>query len=207
MKLTSFNEIKIPIALLIVINTILIVVYALYDVHNALDLFLALAALFVLLAISTVYHLVLCLCTRKKSIKNAFKVPLYLLPAAFFLFVAIFFPRGFELPNQKSKLVSYDKKYTMEMNIKHNRWIVSIYDDQGKKLYSDDRSKFSGLLNVYWIWDQKDRLWLYNSDDAFVYYWVNTPKGWKKVCWGYESDNISHRFQPPKALYPKYDSD
>lgn len=205
MKTTGLNIAKPTAALLIGLNAIILVAYVLHGVQNALQMYFTLPMLYVLLAISSLYHAILWLSTRKKELRAVVRIPLYLLPVMLLVFPNIIIPAGtFDPPNQQPKLVSYDRKYTMKMDMKHNRWIVSIYDERGNKLYCDDNSSLRGQLNVYWTWDHDDRLWLYNSDDSFVYYWAKSPMGWKKVCWSSESDKNIRRFYPPKALYPKY---
>lgn len=204
MKTLGLVIAKLATALLVVANAVFLAAYLLYDVQNALQMYFILPVLYALLAISSLYHVILWLCTRKKELKIAVKIPLYLLPVMLLVFLNTIIPGPSNLPNQQSKLVSYDGKYTMKMDMKHSRWIVSIYDEMGKKLYSDDSSDFRGHLNVYWICDRSNRLWLYNSDDSFVYYWIEGPNGWKKVCWSSKSDKNTHHFYPPKALYPEY---
>lgn len=107
--------------------------------------------------------------------------------------------------NQMSPLASPDNQFTMKMNIEDGYWIVSIYDKSGRQLYRDDDDTFNGDLNVYWVWDHADRLWLCNSDDGNVYYWSRTPQGWEQTCWGHEHEHQgTETFRPPETLYPDY---
>lgn len=205
MKISWSNNTKLPTSLLIAVNAFLMMLFLMHDIQNALQTLFILPILITLLVISSIYHLILWLFLRRRELKFAIRLPLYLLPVIMLMFLEIILPDIASLPNQKPSLVSHDKKYIMKMDMLHNRWIVSIYDTDGKKLYSDNNSDFHGLFNVYWIWDNNNRLWLYNSDDSFVYYWIKSPNGWKKICWSTESDKKVHKFYPPKALYPKYD--
>jgi hypothetical protein len=71
--------------------------------------------------------------------------------------------------------------------------------------YKDIDSDFIGTLNVYWCWDNKDRVWLYNSDDSRVYFWSLDKDKWTKNRWGYgKRKEITPEIFPPKGLYPEY---
>jgi len=204
MKTSCLNISKPSTAFLIVTNFVVLLIYMLYDIQNAFQMYIVLPEIIVLLVLSSVYHVILWLFTRNKKLKSVVKISLYLLPVIMLVLLGILLSKILELPNQQPKLVSCDSKYTMYMDMKDNRWVASIYDEQGKKLYSDDNSDFHGQFNVYWTWDDDDRLWLYNSDDSLVYYWIRARGEWQKICWSTESDKNVHDFYPPKALYPKY---
>jgi hypothetical protein len=192
-------------AFLVIINALLLLGYAFYGTQNGLQMFFNIAIFVMLFVVASIYHLILWLCTRKRTLRNRVRIPLYILPAALVIIQCFALPKAPELPNQQPRLASGDKQYTMHMDMKDNRWTVSIYDRHGKKLYTDSDSDFRSQCNVYWMWDSENRLWLYNSDDSFVWYWTKTQTGWKKVYWGNGIEEKKESFYPPKALYPKYD--
>lgn len=189
---------------LIIINSILLFIYSIHGIQNGLQALFSLIVFAVLLIISSTYHLILWLIIRKRTLSWMVRTPLYLLPMIIIL-ISLLFPANLtELPNQKSKLISPSKQYTMNMDMEHNRWIVSISDTNGKLLYRDNNSDFVGHLNVYWIWDDKDRLWLFNSDDSRIYYWIPISSTWKKNLWSDEKNSKQDDFSPPMDLYPDY---
>jgi len=84
-------------------------------------------------------------------------------------------------------------------------WKVTISDRQGRQLYKDNASEFVGNLKVYWIWDEEDRVWLYNSDTSEVFYWELMGSEWIKVRWGYgKTKEMEGDLTPPSELYPPY---
>lgn len=116
-------------------------------------------------------------------------------------------------PNQEQPSVSPNGKYVVTVPIERNPnyrntpvWKVTICDTQGNRVYKDEDSHFVGHLNVYWIWDETDRLWLYNSDTGDVLLWEADRSGeWTKTKWGHgHTRTINRDLVPPEALYPDY---
>jgi len=108
-------------------------------------------------------------------------------------------------------LASPSGKYILTVPIERNPkdnnarvWKITIADSAGKQLYKDGSSKFVGHLNVYWVWDENDRVWLYNSDDGGVWFWEFDGTNWIKTYWGYGQDKreIDRKIDQPDALYP-----
>lgn len=113
--------------------------------------------------------------------------------------------------NQVQPLKSPSDKYIFTIPIERNPeydntrvWIVTISDLNGKQLYKDDSSEFVGCLNVYWCWDENDRIWLYNSDDGKVWFWELVDSNWIKTYWGFGKNNreIERDIDQPDSLYP-----
>lgn len=196
---------KPPVFILVLLHSVLLLAYALHGVQNGFQAIVSLYIFLIQLGISSVFHLIFWLATRKRSIKNVVRVPVYLLPVIVFLLLPLLLPDSPQLANQMSPLDSPSKRYKMKMEMKDNRWVVSVFDKSETQLYRDNDSTFLGQFNVYWVWDNADRLWLYNSDNGFVYYWMATPKGWTKVCWGAGHEQRSAgNFSPPETLCPDY---
>jgi hypothetical protein len=115
-------------------------------------------------------------------------------------------------PNQRQPSTSPSGKYVLTVPIEAGRksgsdgvWTVTICDSHGKQLYQDDDSNFIEALNVYWIWDDDDRVWLYNSDTSDVFVWELEAGKWTKARWGYGKNRQSRReIYPPPGLYPDY---
>ena len=77
-------------------------------------------------------------------------------------------------------------------------WTVTITGTNGVVEYEDTASRFAGWLMVYWGWDpQTNRLWLYNSDDGYIWRWELNGTKWVKIQG--EGD-----YRMPKHLLPHY---
>jgi hypothetical protein len=122
--------------------------------------------------------------------------------------------------NQTQPLVSPSGKYVLTVPITRSQkdigpigfgwpyWHVTIADQDGNILYADEEESFAGQFSVYWIWDDHDRAWLYNSDDGRVFFWRLSDGAWVKEKWGHgKSAEGNHGFAPPEALYPDYVKD
>ena len=112
-------------------------------------------------------------------------------------------------PNQRQPLTSPSEKFVLTVPIEERSgydarvWQVTISAGQGEQLYQDHDSEFVGNLQVYWVWDKEDRVWLYNSDTSEVFYWELTESEWVKVRWGYgRTKEVEGDLKPPSELYP-----
>lgn len=108
--------------------------------------------------------------------------------------------------NQVSPLVSPSGNYILAVPIvEENKngfttwWQIQISDKNNKLLYIDTEG-FPARFNVYWIWDENDMVWLYNSDDGNIYYWENKNNKWQKNLYDQNSDSI----EVPSDLLPGY---
>ena len=88
-------------------------------------------------------------------------------------------------PFQEQPLVSPSGKYVLTLPIEKaadtlHYWRVTISDRNGNVLFKDD-SEFPGRFNVYWTWDNADRVWLQNSDNGYTYYWkLDDENHWRR---------------------------
>ena len=112
------------------------------------------------------------------------------------------------MKNQTQHLPSRDGRYTVDVPIEKSAkkkgvfWKVTIRDHSGKQLYKDDDSDFIGYLNVYWLWDNRDRLWLYCSDEGTVFMWEMEKGRWIKRKWGTRNEPRTGREDsPPDGLF------
>jgi hypothetical protein len=116
------------------------------------------------------------------------------------------------LANQRQPLPSPSGKYVLTIPIETGShfsspgvWKVTIRDSEGSVLYKDEGSDFVGSLNVYWVWDDADRVWLYNSDNSHVYFWELQDGVWSKQDWGASRERqIDGVIAPPESVYPEY---
>ena len=99
--------------------------------------------------------------------------------------------RGQQIQNLKSPNQKYLVKIPIEnKELRFGRsetkrsltpvWIVSILNSKGEVIYRDEESRMIGTFNVYWGWDQNNRLWLYNSDNGKVWKWTLKEDTWIK---------------------------
>jgi hypothetical protein len=80
---------KLTTAFLIIINGVAILTYMLFGVQNALQMSFILPMVVVILAISSFYHVILWLFTRKKELKIVVRIPMYLLPVILLVFLGL----------------------------------------------------------------------------------------------------------------------
>jgi len=118
-------------------------------------------------------------------------------------------------PNQRQGAVSPSGRYVVQVPVEGERsasedsdpyvWVVTILDPDGTVLHRDEDSTFAGFFNVYWLWDDSDRLWLYNSDNGKFYFWELTDGNWEKQEWSYKWARENGRdITPPAGLQPDY---
>jgi len=113
--------------------------------------------------------------------------------------------------NLQQSLVSPNGRYTLSVLLEENQvnpeysgtkvWKVMISEAE-QVVYKDDGSEFVGNLMVYWLWDTEDRVWLYNSDTAEVYFWEFVDSEWTKTKWGAGQEcELDREIAPPADLY------
>ena len=74
-------------------------------------------------------------------------------------------------------------------------WRPKIFKDE-KEIFIEKENIYVGQLNIYWGWDDADALWVYNSDNGFVYKYSILPGG---VVRSTENVNVC-----PKWILPEY---
>ena len=90
-------------------------------------------------------------------------------------------------PNQTQNQVSPSGQYVLSVSRKYQSktkelvWMVTIKSKDGSLLYQDKDSTMWSGLNVYFGWDEQDRVWLYNSDDGGIWRWELANGSWTKM--------------------------
>jgi len=113
-------------------------------------------------------------------------------------------------PNKRQSQVSPSGKYVLNVPIERtgDRNLfgfgepyrhVKISDTKGSVLYRDHRKDFPGRFGTYWIWDEKDRAWIFGSDLGTFYYEC-TDGTWTRHGW--VKNNTEKSIEPPASLYP-----
>jgi hypothetical protein len=144
-------------------------------------------------------------CNVKRLMKNRFVSVVSLFVMMFLLFTGC---ADKKMKNQTQHLLSPNGRYTVDVPIDKSSgrkgvfWKVTISDHSGKQLYKDDDSDFVGQLNVYWLWDDRNRLWLYCTDEGTVFIWEREKGWWVKRKWGTRDDvRSSRKDSPPDGLF------
>ncbi|MGE5473893.1 MAG: hypothetical protein ACM3UU_06695 [Ignavibacteriales bacterium] len=214
LKPNNEKKIRLSIASLSCFISILFIFSIVYIRYPFLPIRAFYLFFFLVLFIPTLLlQVIVLLITRKIKIPPVMQFVLYLLPCIFIMILGHYQPELPQTVNEKSPSLSYSGKYVLTIPIDRNKnyndnfvWKITIKSKDGKLLYRDENSKFVGHLNVYWIWDSKDNVWLYNSDDGFVYYWTSMNGIWEKKKWGYgKNKQIEANIYPPAELYPYYE--
>lgn len=113
-------------------------------------------------------------------------------------------------PNKRQSQVSPSGKYVLNVPIERtgDRNLfgfgepyrhVTISDTKGNVLYRDHRKDFPGRFGTYWIWDEKDRAWIFGRDLGTFYYEC-TDGTWTRHGW--VKNNTEKSIEPPDFLYP-----
>jgi len=74
----------------------------------------------------------------------------------------------------------------------------------GKKLLlRDQNAPFRQNPHLYWLWDDADRLWVYDDAGKRVYYYQRQADAWRRHYWsGRRSAHPERDLLPPAGLYP-----
>jgi hypothetical protein len=204
---------KPPTWILIVLNVVFWVVYlaiVAFPTH-VLEALVLLIGGAITVGISAVGQMFVWLAIRRRRPHWALRTALFFVPTAILVILPFVIPRPPQKPNQTQSSTSPSGKYVLTLPIEANPayrnievWKVKISKPDGTVLYKDDASEFGGGFNVYWAWDDADRVWLYNSDDSWVYFWEFDGTKWTKTRWGYGPDKreIDRNIEQPEILYP-----
>lgn len=126
----------------------------------------------------------------------------------FILLLWVFSCSSANSSNQMQNLPSPDDNYTLSVPIIEKEdgshyWLVTIKDKDENLVYQDPEGFFA-RFNVYWVWDEDNRVWLYNSDDGWIYYWQRMGNEWQKHRWNPDDPPEQVDLIPPEDLFPDY---
>lgn len=128
----------------------------------------------------------------------------FVLPSVLFVILLILGVQPPQPPNKKNPAVSPSGAYKAIISSPTPYWIVRIEGSTGE-IFKEE-TDFVSHLNIYWIWDSRDCLWIYNSDDGQVHSWERNPEdSWNHVRWGSaKRGETGWAHSPPDDLYPDY---
>ncbi len=217
MSIENINQ-KPASSVLILANALVWFLYTLVSTfeEGPIGIIVMVIGLIFILVITTTAQIILHFVLRRKQLSAKARITLFSLPSIFLMLIFILLPKPPSLPNQTQDKTSPSGKYVLSVPIKKNTsvprmhgirvWKVTIKNRDGKIEYVDNDSTFTGLLNVYWFWDDQDRVWLYNSDTSDVYFWRKEGINWMKYHWGYgHTKEFTEEIVAPASLYPHYD--
>jgi hypothetical protein len=202
-------------SILIIINIILwCILFAIPARYtNWFGLILLFIGLIFTLIFTTIGQVIIHFVLRQKKMRAYIRTLLFFLPSLVLIIIALLAPRPPVPPNQTQNIKSPNGNYILSVPTEENAanhwpegvWKVTIRNVNNDIEYKDEESTFADRFNAYWVWDNDDRVWLYNSDDQNVYFWEKENGTWAKYRWGHEhTKQISREISPPKALYPDY---
>ena len=164
---------------------------------------LALFSAAIMTAASGVWQLLVRLAERRLRLNPILRTVAYLFPFIAMVGLPL---AGFKPPqpaNKRYPAESPSGEYTARVSAPGEYWTVTIKGKDGSSFTED--TNFVGHLNVYWCWDESERLWVYNSDDGQLHYWQHDDSTWKHVEMGSTSDVLSSSgSKPPADLLPDY---
>jgi hypothetical protein len=192
-----------PAWVLELLNGLAIVLLVLPGARWPFGYMMAIVPLGVLLGVSAVWHLVVERFEERLRLRFLSRWIAYLFPVIAIVGMAIF---GRSLPqpvNQQRPAIAPGGRFTARVVAPGDWWEVHITGTDGSKY--DETTEFFGHLNVYWLWDASERLWIYNSDDGVLHFWHLDPNEWEHVEWGRVGEKkTSLDVVPPAAVFPDY---
>lgn len=160
----------------------------------------------IFLGLSGLWQLIWFYLDRRFRFHNAIRCIGFMLPVCALLAHAYLVEPGPNPINRQYPAISQSGKYSAYFKATYNGWVVEIQDPEGGTLHQELTEMIPDLA-VYWLWDAKDHLWLYNSDDAGVHCWQEqSDKTWLHILWGYGSRQETRMDigNPPDELHPDY---
>ena len=116
------------------------------------------------------------------------------------LFVLVLLLSGCAAPpaNRVLPQRSPDGRYVFDFD----RGVPRIREGR-RTVLQDGADPFRKAPDLYWLWDDGDRLWLYDDAAKRVGYYERTPGGWRRRTWsGKRSAHPERDLLPPPGLYP-----
>lgn len=181
------------------------------DVNLGFGLIFAAIAMGIVLAGSTVFHLI-CVAVEQAgwmgSARLRNRILIYLLPALFLGLLRLYgvAVESRDYPNQLTPLTSPSGKFELKMRPRAECWYIEIRDARGNPLLIEN-TRFSGFHGGYWLWDDADRVWFRSGDLNQVAYWYREEGGWTRSDFDWNDAAESPESPlPPRNLYrSRYD--
>lgn len=195
--------------LLLLVNALVILAINLVGARWPLGTMVALMATAFFVAASAVWQAAVFILERwLHALPPAARSILYTLPAIILAALVLLGLLGLDLfpqpANKQRPARSPSGRYSAYVAAPGQYWDVRIKDAGGN--VHEETTEFAGHLNVYWIWDASDRLWMYKGDDGAVHYWQRREDGlWRVTAWSRgHLDGDGSPVAPPGELYPDH---
>jgi hypothetical protein len=173
---------------------------------NIFGLILGIFTTAVFMAFSGIWHGIVVCIERKRHLKPPLRTGVFLLPVIILVVLPMVGIHPPQKINKQDPAVSPSREFSARVGTKDGYWLIQISDREGNKVHTE-HTDFVDYLNVYWIWDEEDRFWAFNSDDQTVHCWCRDDEGvWQWLEWGsiYGERSALDDLRPPEDLYPDY---
>lgn len=173
---------------------------------NIFGLILGVFTTAVFMVFSGIWHGIVVFIEGKLHMNPALRTVAFLLPV---ITVLVLPTVGISPPqkiNKQRPAVSPSGEFSARVGTRNGYWLIQISDRGGNEFHTE-HTDFVSHLNVYWIWDQEDRFWVFNSDDQSVHCWHRDDEGdwhWLKCGSIYGKRTREDDLRPPEDLYPDY---
>ena len=156
-----------------------------------------------LIAFSSIWHGLIAVIERRISFPPIVRSLFFLFPVIVVLVLSAYSSHLPQPINQQFPAISPSKKYQASFTSPDDYWHLKI---TGTDIQSFEKTTtYIGHFSIYWLWDNDDRLWVYNSDVQFLYFWHFVDGNWVEAEYGLEGEkNPSFDFSPPEDVYPYY---
>lgn len=190
--------------MLVATNATMVLIAILPGSKWPLGILFAVVGCGVLIGVSAVWQALVILVERRVRLGPIIRSLAFILPSILFVILPLLGLGPPQPVNKKNPAVSPSGSYKAIISSPTPCWVVRIDGDSGQTFKQE--TDFVSHLNIYWIWDSSDRLWVYNSDDGQVHSWAKSPDGgWSHVRWGAAKRSGSEwTYSPPDDLYPDY---
>lgn len=201
----SIEGAKRPVTwMLVAVNAAIVCIATLPGSSWPFGILFAVVGCAILIGVSAVWQALVIVIERWLKLGPISRSLAFIMPSVLLVVLPILGVRPPQPANKKNPAVSPSGLYKATISSPTPNWIVRIDDDAGRTF--KEETDFVSHLNIYWIWDSNDRLWIYNSDDGQVHSWARNSDGaWNHVKWGSaRRGGTGWTNSPPDALYPDY---
>jgi len=145
---------------------------------------------------------------RRRYLRPLPRIAAYLSPLPLLVVIGMVLPKATRPPNQQNPARSSDGAYEARFSSPSPGWDIAIRDLRSKTKWKIE-TEFLPHLRIYWLWDDANRLWIYNSDDGGVHVLALENGRWDMRRWGHghspdRQSAVPDGLAPPASLYPPY---
>ncbi len=195
------------IAFLVIINGLIFFALGAVGSHPLGILFQAVGTVMFMLLSALPQLLVRRFAERNRRLKPVPRTFAYLSPILLLFLAGTLLAKVLpQKPNHLNPAPSPDGRYEARFSSPAPGWDIVVVDKKTGKKWKEETT-FVPHLQIYWRWDAGNRLWIYNSDSAGIYFLEPNGDEWALREWGWRRSAQAgmESLAPPEELYPEYE--